>query len=164
MKTLAELKRDANTGRMSLKLTERYNQTEKDFPERLRGIRKVKKSNSIGLILINADGKESALRIKRAALMEYDGENLIVYEAGEREPNEQEKRILEDWEKVREQYEKENPYSEIYWKKKSYFENCPCPYMSGFNSYKGKRYQYNGKVLDSSIKGYPILKYKVYMD
>lgn len=117
MKTLAELKRQANSGKMKLELIERYGETNDNIPQRLRGIRKVKKANSIGLILENLDGKESKLRIERAKLMDYDGKTLIIYEPGEREPNEQEQRVLNEWRKIQEEWIKQNPYNDTYWKK-----------------------------------------------
>lgn len=65
--TLAELKRNANSGKMKLELIERYGETGDDIIERLRGIRKVLRANTVGLILENLDGAESELRIKEQA-------------------------------------------------------------------------------------------------
>ena len=45
------------------------------------------------------------------------------------------------------------------------FEESNCPYMSGLEKVRGKRYDFNpGLVYDDSIKGEPILKYNVYFE
>ena len=164
MKTLAQLKRDANSGKMSLEMIERYGQTNKDFPDRLKGVRKVKKANTVALILLSADGKESELRFDSAKLIDYTDNSLTVYAPAQRDLTEEESRVLKEVERMEKEYYKENPYGEFYWQKKRYFEKCPCPYMSGYETIRGKRYMYNGKVMDNSIKGEVILKYNVYMN
>lgn len=158
--TLAELKRRANKGNMKLELVERYGSTE--IIERLRGVRDVLRANSVALILKNADGAESELRIESAKLIDFTDNSLIVYAPAERECTAEEKSVLDEWIKIRDEYEKRNPYCNSYWKMKSYFENCSCPWMEGFDTISGKRYQtHNGKVRDNSIKGEAILKYRV---
>ena len=163
MKTLAQLKRDANNGRMNLELIEWYGKTNDDIPKRLRGVRKVKKSNTVALILINADGKESELRFDSAKLIDYTDDSLIVYAPAQRDLTEEESRVLKEVQRLEKEYYKQNPYGEFYWQQKRYFTNCPCPWMSGYETVRGKRYMYNGKVMDNSIKGDIILKYKIYM-
>jgi hypothetical protein len=164
MKTLAELKREANTGKLSMEMIEWYGKFGDDIPERLRGIRKVKRSNSVAVILLNADGKESELRIDSAKLIDYDGDSLIIYNAGEREPNEEERAVLNEIKKIYEKYA--DTYNGGYWQVKDYCKNCPCPWMYGMSeTIKGKRYQtYNGKVRDNSIKGDVLIRYRVYAD
>lgn len=163
MKTLAELKRESNTGRLSMEMIEWYGKTGDDIPERLRGIRKVKRSNSVAIILLNNNGAESELRIDSAKLMDYDGESLIIYNAGEREPNAEERAVLEEVKKIYDKYA--DTYNGGYWQVKSYYKTCPCPWMDGCDTIRGKRYQtYNGKVRDNSIKGDVMIRYKVYMN
>jgi hypothetical protein len=166
MKTLAELKRNANEGRMSLELIEWYGKFGNDIPERLHGIRKVKKSNTVALFLVNKDGKESEMRIDcGASLIEYNGKTLVVYASGEREATEEEQNVLNGYKRLQEEYYKENPYGDFYWKSKDYFKNCSCPWMSGFDEIKGKKYQsWNGKIRDNAVKGTVILRYNVYME
>ena len=94
MKTLAELRRDARSGRMSVEMLEWYGKTGEDIKPILRGIRKVEGANSVALLLKNNEGNTSELRIKYATLVEYDGENLTVYDAGHRNLTEEEKKIL----------------------------------------------------------------------
>lgn len=159
--TLAQLKRDANSGKMSLELIERYGSTE--IIERLKGIRKVKKSNSVAIILINLDGKESELRIDSAKLIDYDGKHLTIYAAGTREPSEEEKSILIKRDELYKKYA--DTYSGGFWQVKQMFEKSKFPYMAGHETIKGKRYDHNtGLVYDNSIKGEVILKYNVYFD
>lgn len=164
MKTLAQLKRDANNGKMSLKMIEWYGKTNDDIPDRLRGVRKVKKSNTVALILLSADGKESELRFDSAKLIDYTDNSLIVYAPAQRDLTEEESMVLREIERLEKEYYERNPYGEFYWQKKRYFENCSCPWMSGYEMIRGKKYMYNGKVMDNSIKGDIILKYNVYMD
>lgn len=159
--TLAQLKRDANSGKMSLEMTERFGSTE--IIERLRGIRKVKGANSVAIICINLDGKESELRIDSAKLIDYDGKHLTVYTAGTREPSAEEKAVLAKRDAIYKEYE--NTYNGGYYQAKRMFAESNCPYMSGYEKIRGKRYDHNsGLVYDDSIKGEPILKYNVYFE
>ena len=159
--TLAQLKRDANSGKMLLELTERYGSPE--IIDRLRGVRKVKKANSVAIICINLDGEESELRIDSAKLIDYDGEHLTVYSAGTREPSPEEKAVLA---KARDIYKKyENTYSGGFWQAKLMFKESNYPYMAGHEKIRGKRYNWSsGLIYDDSIKGEPILKYNVYFE
>lgn len=159
MRTLADLKRDANSGRMYMMMMERYGSTE--IIDRLKGVRPVLRSNTVAIILRNQDGRESEMRFENAALTEYTGDTLTIYNPGERDLTPEEQAVLNQAEAERERYEKENPYSESYWHMKQFFKNCPFPYLAGNETIKGKRYQYNGKIQDNKIKGKAILKYKI---
>ena len=162
MKTLADLKREAASGKIRFEMIERYGETGEAIPERCRGIRTVKKVNTVAIILETTDGQESDLRFDSAKLVEYDGKSLTTYERGERDLTEQEQKILADWQKIEDDYYKQNPYGDAYWKKKDYFKKCPCPWLNGYETVKGKYYNYNGKILDNQIRGKAILKYRVY--
>lgn len=162
MKTLADLKRDAADGKIKLELLERYGKTGEDLPPRCRGIRQVKKVNTVAITLITANGLTSELRFDSAKLVEYTGEFLTIYEPGERDLTEQEQKILNEWQRIEKEYTEQNPFCETYWKKKQYFDSCPYPYLMGNGSVKGKRYSYNQKIIDNQIRGNAILKYKVY--
>lgn len=167
MKTVAELKRDANGGKMSLEMIEWYGKTGDEIRETLRGIRKVLRANTVAIILLNRDGNESEMRLNSAKLVDYDGENLTVYEAGKRDLTEQEQRILDEWQRIEDDYYKNNPYGDAYWKRKDFFAKCACPWLTGYEFVKGKYLTYNGDkrvILDRSIKGEAILKYKVYFE
>ena len=159
---LADLKRDAASGKIKLELVERYGKTGEEIPERIRGIRTVSRINTVAIFLANEDGVESELRFDSAKLVEYDGKSLTIYERGERDLTEQEKKILADWQKIEDDYYQRNPHGDAYWKKKDYFKNCPCPWLAGYETVRGKYYKYNGKVLDNQVRGNAILKYNVY--
>ena len=159
---LADLKRDAASGKIKLELVERYGKTGEEIPERIRGIRTVSKINTVAIFLANEDGVESELRFDSAKLVEYDGKSLTIYERGERDLTEQEQKILADWQKIEDDYYQRNPYGDAYWKKKDYFKNCHCPWLAGYETVRGKYYKYNGKVLDNQVRGNTILKYNVY--
>ena len=159
---LADLKRDAASGKIKLELVERYGKTGEEIPERIRGIRTVSKINTVAIFLANADGVESELRFDSAKLVEYDGKSLTIYERGERDLTEQEQKILADWQKIEDDYYQRNLHGDAYWKKKDYFKKCPCPWLAGYETVKGKYYNYNGKVLDNQVRGNAILKYNVY--
>lgn len=159
---LADLKRDAANGKIKLELVERYGKTGEEIPERIRGIRAVSRINTVAIFLANDDGVESELRFVSAKLVEYDGKSLTIYERGERDLTEQEQKILADWQKIEDDYYKQNPHGDAYWKKKDYFKKCPCPWLNGYETVRGKYYNYNGKVLDNQVRGNAILKYNVY--
>lgn len=159
---LADLKRDATNGKIKLELVERYGKTGEEIPERIRGIRTVSRINTVAIFLANDDGVESELRFVSAKLVEYDGKFLTIYERGERDLTEQEQKILADWQKIEDDYYKQNPHGDAYWKKKDYFKKCPCPWLNGYETVRGKYYNYNGKVIDNQVRGNAILKYNVY--
>lgn len=160
--TLTDLRRDAAGGKIKLEMIERYGETGEAIPERCRGIRAVQKVNTVGITLITADGLTSDLRFDSAKLVEYDGESLTIYERGERDLTEQEQKILADWQKIENDYYKQNPYGDSYWKRKDYFKHCSCPWLAGYETVRGKYYNYNGKILDNQVRGNAILKYRVY--
>ena len=103
MKTLADFKRDVTSGKIKLEIIERYGETGDEIPARCRGIRTVKSVNTVGIMLETADGLTSSLAFPPAKLIEYDGKSLTIYERGERDLTEQEKKILADWPRVTQQ-------------------------------------------------------------
>lgn len=160
MKTLAEFKRNAASGKMSLEIIERYGKSGNDIPTRLKGIRKVAKINTVCAMLLNESGETSELRFECASLFEYDGETLVIYEPGMREPTDQEQAVLKHIQAI---YEKNrDTYNGGFWQVKDYVRNSPCPWMKLDKPIKGKMF-INGKVRDNAIKGNVILRYKVYM-
>lgn len=162
MKTLADLKRDAASGKYSFEMVERFGKLGEEIPVRCRGIRTVQKVNTVEIVLVTADGLTSSLDFPPAKLMDYDGKSLTIYERGERDLTEQERKILADWQKIEDDYYRKNPCGDAYWKKKDYFKNCPCPWLNGYETVRGKYYNYNGKILDNQVRGKAILKYRVY--
>lgn len=165
MKTLAQLKRDALSGRLSLEMVEHFGKTGNGIPERLRGIRKVIGANTVCIKLLNQDGQESELDLKYAKLVAYTDDTLTIYAPNQRDPDEQEQKVLEEAERIAKEYEAENPYSDAFWRVKEFFRQSACPWMAGNEMLRGKKYQsWTGKVIDSSQRGDVILRYKVYMD
>jgi hypothetical protein len=47
MKTLADFKRDAASGKIKLEMVERYGKTGEEIPERYRGIRTIQSVNTV---------------------------------------------------------------------------------------------------------------------
>lgn len=165
MKTLADLKRDAKNKNMSLELVERFGKTGDEIPERLRGIRHISKTQTNAIYLINDKGEESWLSFDSAKLVEYDTDSLIIYSPAERDLTDEEKSVRDEWIRKQDEYYAQNPYGDFFWAGQLVYKNSPCPWMSGNKFIKGKYYQpHNNTVLDRSIKGEPILKYKVYIN
>ena len=105
MKTLADLKRDATSGKIQFELIERYGKIGDEIPKKIRGIRTVEKVNTVAILLKNSEGIISELRFPLSAkLVEYDGETLTIFARGERVLTEQEQKILADWKKIEDDY------------------------------------------------------------
>ena len=163
MKTLADLKRDAKSGKIRLELIERFGKTGDEIPERLRGIREVAGVNTVAINLRNASGEESELRFGRASLIEYRGDMLTVYNSGYRPLTEEERAIVAGEEAFREEFQRNNPYSEPYWAIKKYYKDSSCPWMAGFETVRGKHYQRGeDRVRDDAVRGEVVLRYRVH--
>lgn len=162
IKTLKQLKRDAQNGGLFLELVERYGSTE-NIRENMKGKREVMGANTVAIFLKNTDGLKSELRFDAASLIEYTDETLTVYAPGERDLTAEEESFLSEWARIEQEYIKQNPYSDTYWKKKFYFEKSPFQYLNGWDKVRGKRFDRNSrKVIDNSIKGQAILRYNVH--
>ena len=165
MKTLADLKRDAQSGKLSLELIERFGQTGNEIKSTMTGVRKVVGCNSVSLSLLNHDGNISELRFGSAKLIEYGEDTLTFYLAAHRELTSEEEKILAEWKQIEDKCMARNPFCETYWKRKDYFAKCSCPWLDGSETKCGKKLEFvNGKpmVRDNSIKGEAVLKYKVH--
>lgn len=165
MNTLSDLKRDLKNRAIALELIERYGKGEAELPLRLRGIRRIKKSNSAEAVLINELGQESAMRYVAATLTEYDGETLTIYSAGTRPLTDEEKKVLAKGYAVRDEADARNPYGNAgYWAlKRFYAEHREFRYLAGWEKARGMQYQPGTDyVRDDRIKGDAILRYKVH--
>ncbi len=161
--TLAQLKRDANSGTLLLEMVERYGDTGEAIPKKLRGKRKVLQTNSVTLILLNADGEESTLYIDSAKLIDYTDDALVVYNPGLREPTDEEKKDLDEINSIYKKYA--DTYNGGYWQGKDFGMKSSCPWMLGYDKIRGKRYEsHNEMVRDDAVRGEKCLKYKVYRD
>lgn len=163
---LAQFKRDVAAGIISLEMISWYGKTGDEIPKRLQGVRRAIRSNSVAIFLERNDGGgESELQLKRAALVKYTGSELAVFAPLERDPNDQEKAVLEGWKVKEKELTEKNPWSDLFWQKKDYFAKSTCPYMSGFVSLGGSARSYNpstGKVCDRNLPGVEILRYHVH--
>jgi hypothetical protein len=169
MKTLADLKRDAKSGRISGEMVIRMGST--DIPETLKGRRKIVDANTVGIKFLNNNGKKSELRISCASLVEYDNDSLTIYSPALRELNDDEKQIMSQWQEIAntEEYQKQSEIdlltdgSSTYWKRKHFFVDKGYAYLLGHEKLRGMKYDYNtGMVKDDKIKGEIELQYKIY--
>lgn len=169
MKTLAELKRDAKSGKISGKMINRFGSTE--IQERLQGIRKIVDANTVGITFLNSDGKKSVCEIKAASLIEYTDDKLTLYGAGKRELNDKEKLVMDTWNKIAstDEYKERSRIdlisdgSSTYYQEKRFFENCDFPYLFGSEMKQGKKRDYSsGLIIDNSVKGDIELQYEIY--
>lgn len=160
--TLAEIKRKADAGNMYLELVERFGSQGADIPERFRGVRRVLRSASFGLVL-EFGSKESRLVIDSAKLVECDGHSLTVYNAGHRELTEEERSILDQWRAFEKDYWNKNPFGNGPWVyRKKFFKDHGYPYMAGYDIVQGKKYlEHEDKVLDMQVRGIPVCRYNV---
>lgn len=165
MKTLAQLKRDAKEGKLSLEMIEWYGKTGEDIPTRLQGVRKVTGANTVALMVLNADGEKSELRLDSANLIEYSDDALVVYTPGYRDLTENERKMLDAWEAEQKAYLERYPMADTYWQKKKFFEDRKTSWLLGYDMVHGKKYiAYKGKVMDRAVKGDAILRYKVHTE
>ena len=163
--TLAQLKRDANSGCLVLEMMERFGDTGEQIPERLRGKRPVTRSNSIGIFLRNMSGEESELRLCNAKLTEYTGDELVIYGAGYRDVTPQEQAVLDGIKRIL--AERADEYNGGFWQAKQFAMESDCPWMwvYGTGAINGKRYDLcSGRVLDHAVRGDVAIRYKVYRE
>ena len=99
-KTLADLKREAQAGKLSGEMVLRCGIP--NVPDKLKGIRRIVSANSVSITFLNTDGKKSELRITNAALTEYTGCELILYAPAVRPYNEKEQAVMAAWKKIEE--------------------------------------------------------------
>ena len=178
--SIAQLKRDANSGKFSAVMVERFG--DPNIPEKLQGKRRMKKANTVSVTFENADGKESLLYLPAASLLEYDGKTLAVYQPGYREPTQEEKKTLDEWEKISstDEYRRQMEYdclsdgNTCYWKREKFFSDRNAKYLIGGSYYYKQRgmlldpaRRYNGDpkyIRDDRVRGERSLLYDVYCD
>jgi hypothetical protein len=169
MKTLADLKRDAASGRLNAVMIERYGEKPE---EKYSQKRKITRANTVS-IFFDTNGKESALEIPRASLVEYDGKTLTIYAPGFRDLNTEEAAIMVEWDKITktERYQEDaqrDAYTDgtsTFYQERSFFRNHGKMYLMGCDEECGLKYDYNKKqIRDKSIKGDPQLKYNIFME
>ena len=157
-KTLADLKRDAKSGKLKAEVISYYGGT--NIPQRLKGVRPIVDSNTVAIFFLNKDGEKSALHVEKASLVDYTGDTLTIYAPGKRPLNKYERGVMNEWKRIT-----ETDTNFTYWKKKSFFREKGYEYLMGFEKQRGMKYDHNsGMVLDDRIKGDIILQYRIYRD
>ena len=168
MKTLADLKRDAKSGKLFGIMVVRCGTT--DIPERLAAKRQITDANSVAIFFKMQNGVKSELRIDRASLLEYTEESLTIYNEGFRDLNAQEQAIMNEWKEIANRIENIKQYeidmltdgSQMFYKKKVFFHNKGYSYLTGFDEEKGLKYDYSTqKIRDKSIKGAISMQYRL---
>lgn len=167
MKTLADLKRDLNIG-TALTLIE-----SETMPEHrnLNKKRYIIKKNSVGVTLaedMNATKGSIMDYPKKATLLDYDGEFITLYQAGRRPLTDTEREIMANVPSKRPK-NAEAVYNEVmtdgsrfYYEDKHYYQNMDAEYLTGHETIRGLRYDYNTQeIIDETIKGKIDLKYKI---
>ena len=164
MKTFADFKRDAAKGNMSLELIDWYGKTDEEIPKRIRGARRVVKCTQSSLILQGSE--ESRLNYLRSSLLDYDGETLTIYTSGRRSLNEQEQRIVWEWQNLEADYKLSGKSDEaVYRLRKEYYRNSECPWLFSDSFVKGKLTEHDGNVpmiRDKDLRGGMTMRYKVH--
>ncbi len=169
IKSLAQLKRDAKSGKIWMKCVEYYGDPNK-VPEKMRMPRRLVDANSVDIFFLSPDGDRSACSIRRAALVEYTDKGLTVFNYGERDLTPEEQKVMDEWNAIESSAEfKEQARidalsdgSSTYWQKKWFFHDKKMPWLTGWGDLMeyGKSYHYaTGKVRDLNVRGEPILKY-----
>lgn len=144
--SLTQFKKDAKTGQMRLELLEVFGKP-KEFSE--SNISKVigVKSDSI---ILDYEGRQSELVIQYESLVEYTGDFLNIYIAGNRDWTEHEKSIFAG-----------RNIMEAYNIQKRYFDTNGCLYL--FKNCHPKIWCdfTQNRIYDSKIRGNRILSYRV---
>lgn len=156
MGTLAQLKRDAKTGTIEAKLVYRFGA---EIPDRLQGWRRLIDSNTVGVTFLNANGRESELRISSANLIDYNENSLVLYGTGLRDLTDEERAVMREWEAI----QAELPiWDSGYWKKLDFFKKRDMEWLLGYEFVRGKKYDYNtGKVYDRQVRGAVEIAYEL---
>jgi hypothetical protein len=178
--SLAQLRRDATSGRMSVEMKVRCGEPVDDStPARLLGKRKVVGANTVALKIEIPNGRTSELRLGRASLVEYDGETLETFYPGYRKMTDVEARVMSEWKAIEEtpEYRERLKYdlltdgSGTFWKKRSFFQTRGMDHLLGYEEKRGLKLDSNRMakgiaecVRDASVKGELMMRYAVSFD
>lgn len=172
--SISQLKKDAKAGILRAELT--YWKGEEIIP-RLKGIRPVVGSNSVAIFFLNADGNKSELPIPKSALVDYTEDELCIYYPGYREPNAEEKKVLDEWaaiESSAEYHERATTDcltdgSSTYWKKVAFFKKKGMEYLMGHEKQRGLKLDCNRRnagepcfIRDEDVRGDLEMRYVLY--
>jgi len=162
-KSLAQLKRDAASGKIRFEMTEWHGKTGTDIPECLQGIRMVRKVNTVAITLLSGTDGESELYFPAASLVSYDGDSLVIYGPAERPLTEIEERA---WEEIQDLYNN-SPADDSIWKikdrKEEIAREAGCPWIHASKKIQGQYHDYSGNIIrDDRVCGDVVLRYKIH--
>ena len=172
-KSVAQLKRDANSGNLSLVLISRFGDS--NIKPELSGTRKVLKANSTSVIISKDGGRCSYLDLPRASLVEYRDDCLTIYEPALRNLEPFELNILaklKDYKltpefKRLEEIDCATDTNFAYYEEIKFF-NKYFPkyiYLMGHEKQNGQIFDFNTqKIKDENLKGKIALRYDVYLN
>ena len=159
--TLKELKDLCKQKKVSFELIEWYGNTGEQIPEKIRGIYDVTSTFLTMVYIRNAHDNAVGIQFLKT-LFVIENDILTVYEAGTREPDADEQKLLDDWAAKLEHYKKKHANLDVYWQKTDFFVKAERGYLAGDYTQNGLKYDENtGKIIDESIKGKVILKYRI---
>jgi hypothetical protein len=167
MTSTAKLKEDARNYHLRFELVEKDGETGEKLPKAGRGLYSVQKVGTNFLILVGEDGRTTRVPLLNSKLVEYDGQILAVYRPGDRPFTEDERRVMEEWERELTAYLRTRPfYYGVARKKKQFFKESKCPWLgSDVDPVKGKTLSFEpGMVTDNRVRGERILMYRVYRE
>ena len=158
--TKAEIQRKLQKG-TGLKMT--FNSLS-GHSNKLNVVRYVIKTQTNGVYL-NEDKnavKGSFLEFPKSSLIEVTNKGFKTFEAGFRDLNEEEKRILENQPKDEKQDEIDlmTDGSQMFYRRKAYFKECDFEYLFSCSKTIKGLYFMNGRIRDDKIKGDLSLEYE----
>lgn len=155
MKTFADLKRDLQVG-VKLKKVFQFGNTSET-------VKTVSKVQTNGVYL-----DKSWLSWPTAALVEYDGVNIKIYDEGSRDVTDEERKIMANEPSRRPENAKQveidalTDGNQMYWADKRYYKELGAEYLRGMEWENGERYDSNkDKIKSKKIKGELVLQYIV---
>ena len=163
MKSFNELKRDLkdNIGG-TLKVLYHFRANEDMMQDR-----KIEKVQSNAIVTSFGTHKACWLYYPKSAnLVEYNDNIFTIYEAGERDLTEAEKKHLEAMKHLTTEEEKEidllTDGSTDYWRRKAYASDNKVEYLLGFEEVRGLKYNHNtGRVRDNKVKGQKLYTFEI---
>lgn len=166
MKTFADLKRALTVGR-SITLTDAPAMPSHKYINVPRFIIKTQ-TNGVYLSTDKDSQKGSFMDLPRASLVDFDGDTISIYNVGERDLTEDEKRIMDNAPSRRpenkEACERDvmTDGSSMFYADRAYYKGLDAQYLEGFEVVRGLRFDFNRrKVNDEATKGTLQLKYKL---
>ena len=158
MKTLADLKRELRIGRKCV-LLERFGQ-------KCEQEREVVKIQTNSWCFKTLEKPATWLDIPKASLVEFDGVNIKIYNAGHRPLTSEERAIKDGWELLRnkeaEMMDALTDGSCQFYREQAYYTKHKAMYLIGYRAERGMCFDHNsGLIRDETVKGDRTLFYKL---